>query len=134
MEIAWTPALAVGVEEIDAQHRELFERAGRLIEAVQAKKPRELGALINYLHVYAVAHFGAEEELMRARGFPGYVRHKAEHDRFTRDLLGLADEYERRGAQAFVSTRASRWLETWLRDHVSGTDAELARFLARKTG
>jgi hemerythrin len=66
---------------------------------------------------------------MRAQGFPGYHRHKAEHDRFIADLLVLAEELDDRGPTAFLSVKTSAWLSDWLRAHVSGTDAEMARFL-----
>src|SRR5512138_2619963 len=105
--LEWTQALSVGVEEIDAQHRELFRRAARLLEGIQGGEPEELGQLIDFLYRYAVEHFGAEEEHMRRTRFPGYLRHKAEHDRFAADLLGLAREHERKGAGAFVALKAS---------------------------
>jgi hemerythrin len=131
--LEWTPALAVGVEEIDGQHRELFRRAALLVEGIHAGRPDELGALLDFLYRYAVEHFGAEEEHMRATGFAGYTRHKAEHDRFASDLLALARDYERMGAGAFVSLKASHWLGKWLKDHVSGTDSELGKFLVRRS-
>ncbi len=137
MPIQWTPALSVGVDELDAQHRELFQRAAKLLEAMQGKKAKgvkELGGLLDYLHLYAVEHFGLEEEFMRERKFPGYLRHKAEPDRFVTDLLALADEHKKKGDHAFVATRASKWLSSWLEEHVSGTDAELGRFLAKRAG
>lgn len=134
MKLEWTQALSVGVEEIDAQHRELFRRAATLLEGIHRGEPEELGALLDFLHRYAVEHFGAEEEHMRASAFPGYARHKAEHDRFASDLLALARDHERSGAGAFVSLRASHWLSTWLKEHVSGTDAELGKFLVKRTG
>ncbi len=131
--LEWTPALSVGIEEIDAQHRELFRRAARLLDGIQGGAPEELGQLVLFLQQYAVEHFGAEEEQMRRTRFPGYARHKAEHDRFVSDLLALAREHERRGAVAFMSLKVSHWLTEWLREHVSGTDAELGRFLVRRT-
>jgi hemerythrin len=133
MRLQWTPALAVGIEEVDAQHRELFRRAGRLLESLHEGSPEALGPVIDFLHEYAVLHFGAEEEAMRASGFPGYVRHKAEHDRFIRDLLGLSKESKKRGAGALVALKVGQWLGEWLRQHVSGTDMEMARFLARRS-
>ncbi len=132
-ELEWTQALSVGVDEIDAQHQELFRRAARLLDRIHAGEPEELGGLLDFLYRYAVEHFGAEEEHMRRTRFPGYARHKAEHDRFASDLLALAREHERRGAGAFISLKASHWLTRWLKEHVSGTDAELGRFLVRRT-
>jgi hemerythrin len=133
MALQWTPALAVGVEEIDDQHRELFRRAGKLLEGLHRGEPEEIGGLVDFLHEYAVRHFGAEETLMREARFSGYLRHKAEHDRFISDLLALSREHERKGPGAFLSLQVSHWLAQWLKGHVSGTDAELGRFLQRRT-
>jgi hemerythrin len=133
MELEWTEALSVGLEEIDAQHRELFRRARQLLEGLRAGEPKQIGPLVDFLHEYVIDHFGAEESLMRATEYPGYPRHKAEHDRFIGDLLALADEYEERGPGAFLAVKASAWLSAWLRAHLSGTDSEMARFVRRKT-
>lgn len=133
MTLQWTPALAVGVDEIDDQHRELFRRASRLLEGLKKGEPEEIGALIEFLYEYAVTHFGAEEDFMREARYPGYVRHKAEHDRFISDLLALASEHDRKGAGAFMALKVNHWLVQWLKEHVSGTDAELGKYLARRT-
>ncbi len=129
MALQWTSALSLGLAETDSQHQELFRRAARLLDGLRSGVPEEIGGLIDFLHEYAVVHFGAEEAAMRAAGYPGYIRHKAEHDRFIGDLVALAKEHERRGSGAFIALKVSRWLTEWLGDHVSGTDAEMARFL-----
>lgn len=131
MPLEWSPALSVGIEEIDGQHRELFRRAGRLLDAVREGHAAEIGELVQYLHEYAVTHFGAEEAAMREARYQGYVRHKTEHDRFIADLLDIPEERDDRG-DAFVAPWLDRWLAAWLRSHVSGTDAEFGRFLARR--
>lgn len=133
MALRWTQALSVGVEEIDEQHRELFRRAENLLEGLRRGEPEEIGSLVDFLHAYAVTHFGAEEAHMRERRFPGYARHKAEHDAFISDLLALARERDRSGSGAFFALRVNHWLSGWLERHVSRTDAELGRFLARQS-
>jgi hemerythrin len=132
MPLEWSPSLSIGVEEIDAQHRELFRRAGRLLQEIRSGDREEIVELVDYLHRYAVTHFGAEESAMRDAGYPGYDRHKAEHDRFIEDLLEIAVENEERGS-ASVAPRLEEWLGGWLRDHVSRTDGELGRFLAGRS-
>jgi hemerythrin len=135
MGIAWTPALAIGIEDIDDQHRELFARAERFSAAVQAgASEREVGELLDFLHAYAVWHFGLEEAWMRDADFPGYLPHKSEHDRFAADLLALAKEHDRVGPSAFLALRVSAWLGRWLEAHLSGTDAEMGRFLQQRAG
>ena len=130
MPLEWTPALSVGIEEIDDQHQELFRRAGRLVEGIRRGDPEEIDELVDYLHRYAVSHFGAEELAMRAASYPSYARHKAEHDRFIADLLELSIENEESGG-AFVAVKIDHWLSGWLRDHVSRVDAELGGYLSR---
>ncbi len=133
MPLQWTPALSVGVDEIDDQHRELFRRAARLLDGLKKGEPEEIGGLIDFLYEYAVTHFGAEEDFMRQSRYPGYLRHKAEHDRFISDLLALASEHDRKGPGAFMALKVNHWLVQWLTQHVSGTDRELGNHLARRT-
>lgn len=129
--LEWTPLLSVGHEDLDAQHRELFRRAGEVILGVRAGRGVELAGLIEFLHEYAVGHFAFEEERMRESAFPGYLRHCAEHARFLEDLLEVADEHERNGRDTRLGAKLSDWLSEWMRRHVEGIDSELGRHLAR---
>jgi hemerythrin len=133
MTLDWTPALSVGVPEIDDQHRELFRRAARLLEGLRRGEADEVGPLVEFLHRYAAAHFAAEEATMRATRYRGYARHKTEHDHFITELRALSREYGERGPAAFTAVKASHWLATWLEEHVCGTDAELGRFLSARS-
>jgi hemerythrin len=132
--LKWTPALAVGIEEIDAQHQELFARAARFVAALETTDRQEVGILLSYLRMYAITHFGAEEATMREAAYPAYPAHKAEHDRFVKDLLAMSDEHERRGGPGLNKMRVGGWLTRWLHEHVSSTDTALARYLVGRTG
>ncbi len=127
-----TPTVApVDPLELEAHHSELKRRAVELVDAVH-QGAGDLARHVEFLQEYAVSHFGAEEEHMRAAGYPGYVRHQAEHDRFLEDLLALSAEFERDGAQAFEALGAEKWLGAWLERHVGGTDAEFTRWAAAR--
>jgi hemerythrin len=133
MTIQWTNALAVGLPEIDGQHQELFRRAGQLLDALEAGQRTEVVELVEFLHSYAVTHFGLEETWMRETLYPGYVRHKAEHDRFVADLAMLARDLDTKGRRSVAPFLLGRWLAQWLKEHVSGTDRELGRYLAKRS-
>jgi hemerythrin len=131
--IAWTPALAVGIEQIDAQHRELFRRAELFLSGIESCSRHEIGVLLSYLRFYVVNHFGSEEEWMRELEYPDYAEHKRKHDRFLKDLLVLSEENERFEAPGLSPLRVATWLNTWLTDHVGRADCELAAwFLSRR--
>ncbi|MHB9035807.1 MAG: hemerythrin domain-containing protein, partial [Armatimonadota bacterium] len=58
MAVQWTPDLAVGVREIDDQHRELFKRVNDLLEAMSKGKGRdEIAKVVAFLGNYVVTHF-----------------------------------------------------------------------------
>ena len=132
MAIRWTKALSVGIASIDEQHKELFRRAKAFLDGIEGRSRQDIGILLSYLRAYAVTHFGEEEEAMRTSGFPGYDRHKAQHDRFLKDLLALSREPDRRGGKGVAAGDLGTFLRKWLHEHVSVTDAEMARYLVSR--
>jgi hemerythrin len=129
MTIQWTQALAVGHDEIDAQHQELFRRLGRLLDAMLKGDTTEIARLFDFLGTYVVEHFGAEERLMRESAFPGFAVHKAAHERFVRDYQELRKVFDSNGASSAVTIRTKTWIVDWLKAHIAGTDQQLARHL-----
>jgi hemerythrin len=127
--LKWTPALAIGIDEIDEQHQELFRRAERFVASLETADRQEIGILLSYLRMYCVTHFGAEEAWMRDVRYEGYTEHKAEHDRFVKDILRMSDEHERRGGTGLEAVRIRSYLSRWLEEHVTRTDSAFARFL-----
>jgi hemerythrin len=132
MVTGWTPALALGNEEIDAQHDELFRRAAKLLEAMASGDRAGVAQLFELLGAYAADHFAAEERLMMESQFPGYNVHKAAHQRFIRDYQSLRRLHETSGAAAAVAIKARTWLVEWLQNHVGTTDQQLGRHLQGK--
>jgi len=130
MALVWTQALAVGVEEIDEQHRELFRRVDRLLEAASGGLG-EVGPLIAFLREYVARHFASEERYMDEQAYPGRAAHQAEHRRFADDLAALESELESNGPGGDVSARLHRQVGDWLRGHILVTDLALGRFVRR---
>jgi hemerythrin len=130
--IAWTPALAVGIEEIDAQHKELFRAADAFLTGLESSGRDDVTDLLSYLRSYAVSHFGEEEGWMREFSYPEYGSHKTLHDRFLRDLEALTVEHGD-GGPGLEPMRVATWLGRWLIDHVSASDTKLARFIVSRS-
>lgn len=63
--IEWTPALEVGLEEMDRQHRQLVKILNELHQAMQAGgRQRDLMRVMDELLQYTKYHFSTEERLM----------------------------------------------------------------------
>jgi hemerythrin len=132
MPIPWTPALAIGVPEIDQQHQELFIRIERLVRGITRGDREEVGRLLEFLEQYVYRHFGDEERWMIRSAYPEYARHKSEHERFIRDYEHMKREYAEKGPTVLTGMRMNNWIAEWLKGHISRSDTELGRYLATK--
>jgi len=131
MAIEWTPKLSVGVEKIDAQHRELFRKVNELLAAMGAHRGMAtLEETLRFLRAYTAQHFAEEARMLRAARYPQLAEHLAMHDDFVRDFDVLAADLARNGATSHLTIRASNLLCDWLREHVSGADKAYGAFLA----
>jgi hemerythrin len=131
MALMWTDALAVGVPEIDEQHRELFRRVDRLLEAGLGTDAGEVSRMLAFLDEYVATHFEWEERFMREARYPGYAAHQAEHAQFVEQLRTLDREQADRGMTPDLAGRLNHMVGDWLRSHVGVTDKAVGRFIGR---
>ncbi len=126
----WNENLAIGVEQIDNQHRELFARFERLLEACHEGQGREeLKRVLDFLAEYVHEHFAAEEEFMSSRGYEGLVAHQGEHEVFRGKLTDLRQIYQDKGAGMDLLITTNATVLDWIIQHVRKTDRGMARAL-----
>lgn len=127
----WTKELAVGVDEIDVQHQELFRRLDELIRAVDAHAGKDaVVPMLEFLTRYTLEHFEAEARVMKERAYPRSVFHNTQHRVFLLDLKLLREDYGKFGETSALALALKQRVASWLRDHVMTVDKELGRFLA----
>ena len=130
MFVVWNEELATGNEEIDSQHKELFRRFNNLQSACkQGKGLDELSNLFTFLDEYVRSHFVLEELLQIAHDYPGYLKHKEEHDGFARNLRKLEEQLKTKGTTSALLNQTSMAIANWLTRHFTWTDKDLADFL-----
>ncbi len=128
--IEFDPVLLTGVDEIDAQHRELFVRIGALLDASRSgQSGQEVVRLLEFLGSYVVEHFGAEERLMVASAYPKIQLHREEHRQFLAELEILRNELKSEGPTRLFVIRVGNRVTQWLREHIYRTDRLLAEWL-----
>jgi hemerythrin len=124
--VEWSPALSLGIDEIDAQHQALIDLINALHEVVRAGRPREqqldaLGRLAEYTKI----HFAVEESLMRILGYPDYERHKGQHEGLIRSMIDLQRRLA--GGEAPIDAPLMDHLKHWLLDHIVQSDRQYSR-------
>lgn len=68
MILNWDNSLSVGNDNIDNQHKELFYRLNKLLEAMKEGKGKsEVINTLDFLEVYVIKHFNYEEEIQKEK-------------------------------------------------------------------
>jgi hemerythrin len=132
--LQWSSALSLGVPDLDAQHRELFERVDRLLDAMLHGDRAEAPQLAAFLREHVVLHFAAEEQLMEDLCYREAARHAAEHQAFAASMIELDASFRTRGATAELVLRLEQEVVAWLRDHVYVADVALGRYIHATLG
>jgi len=128
--VGWTPALSVGVEMIDEQHKTWFDKAEKLFEAGRNRQAKEyIGELLEFLDSYTKKHFADEEEYMLSINYPGYEAQKKAHDSFIEKLAQLKEEYNSSGGNLLVIINANKMVIDWLTNHISIMDRKIGEFV-----
>jgi hemerythrin len=125
---------ALGIEEIDLQHRELVEMINDAYDAAAAGTATTEGLreLVERMAAYAEKHFATEEDWMRETGYEAAEGHGSYHAAF----VDKAQEY----LAALCAGRAPRpeevfrYLADWLSAHILEVDLAFGRWLKATRG
>jgi len=127
--IKWNLDLAVGIEEIDAEHQQLIKQLNDLLAACFAGQgPAVLGKTLCELQKYTREHFAHEEDIMHKNGFPGLQEHRNLHAELVSELDDLIEQFEV-GADHELSNKTMQFLEDWLLHHILIEDKKIGRYM-----
>ena len=107
--ITWSAKYQTGHTNVDTQHQELFRMVNTLHDGITAGKGRDvMEKTLDDLASYVVKHFKTEESLMVKQGYPDYARHKAIHDKLTKDAVDIITGYK--SGKIILSQTLSKFL------------------------
>jgi len=123
MAIQWTENLAVGILEIDNQHKELFDRINVLFEACNQGKGRaQIERTIAFLEEYVETHFTAEEQYMLKTRYPDRGSHQRQHGVFRKNLSDIKRQLVEEGPGIHLIILTNHMVIDWLKNHIRTLD------------
>lgn len=122
----WGPHLAIGVQEIDAQHREIIRPLAALDAALARGDTGAVALTVQVLSRYAVYHFQTEEGWMRRNRYPRLREHMARHDALVADLVSLTFDLGADPDSALMRMCAGNVVAA-LQEHINVEDQRLAQ-------
>lgn len=121
----WREGFSTDVEEIDRQHKKLFEIGSRLYDIVSLKDDcdhyDEIMEILDELREYTIYHFGFEENLMQQVEYTNYENHKIEHDFFVKKLARL-EKSDLDNEQSEAMMKMVSFVADWISSHILKTD------------
>lgn len=127
----WKERYKVGVDMIDTQHKELFDRTEKLIHIIgsenAASRSRECVEAITFLKNYAAKHFAEEEEYQLSISYGDIDKHKSLHRVFTSTVLKSEQKLIDANFNIPVLKEFAGFLTSWLTYHVVGVDQKLRK-------
>jgi len=124
----WRSEYEIGVESIDAQHKELFERVELLLKAVREKSD-SAAETFDFMKKYTAMHFRDEESAMASAAYPEARAHAEEHASFAKRLQAMEAEHARLPSSPWLTLNLAVELGHWLRDHILEKDRAFGKFL-----
>jgi len=89
--LIWRPAYLCGEQDIDREHEELFRLANVLLDVTMGRdaQPEQFDKAFDALLSHVAAHFSHEEEILRARHYPGLDEHAKLHQQLLQRAADL---------------------------------------------
>ncbi len=130
--IEWKPEYALGIEDIDNQHKFFINLINRLSGELRDVNCKDhASAIIKELNAYAHFHFISEENLMRNAGYPMLKEHKVLHlkllDKLSTEELVLDFEFTKQRAEEIIE-----FLSHWFLYHTVNEDRVYADYIHSK--
>lgn len=123
--IKWKEEYKIGVEQIDNQHKRLFEIAdeayGILLDKYSIDKYDRIVEVINELKDYTVFHFRSEEDYMKKINYPGLSSQKKVHDEFIEKINSVDLEQIDENQDKYIMEILD-FVLNWIEQHILKMD------------
>ncbi|SHH85081.1 hemerythrin [Sporobacter termitidis DSM 10068] len=127
--MTWRDSFALGIPQIDKQHRELCDQIDKLFEAgSRGKGADEVMNVLSFLESYTIRHFADEEQLQLQIKYPQYQQHKAKHAEFVAKIAKMKKEATEKGVNVALVISLNQMISNWLIEHIKSVDADYAKY------
>ena len=134
----WKEEYKVGIELIDSQHKELFEKLEGFIIIARDKeiswedRLEKVQESLDFLKGYVEFHFDEEEKLQEEIGYPDIEEHKIAHKDFKAGINSYVKMFEEGEFTEEKIQEFSAKLMTWLIMHVGYMDQRIGKYMKEK--
>lgn len=128
--IEWKDEYSIGVDDIDEQHKKLFEIANRAYRLLKndmiTDKYDQITDIFGELLDYTEYHFGFEEKYMTSIGYKKFLSHKVIHDDFVERVKNVDLKQVDNDQDKYLMDLLD-FVVNWISDHIMVQDKAITR-------
>ena len=129
--IPWEDKFALGINEIDEQHKKMLSIINKLYDLFEDLKNNdqiEIDKVIKEMADYAIYHFATEEKYFAMFGYEKAEEHIQIHNQYRAKIDDWRNKYEEtRDEKIFFEI--SSFLHDWWIWHINNTDRDYVPFM-----
>ena len=123
----WSPSLSIGVETLDADHRELIDHLNALeVEIGGTARHDAVAEILDALIARTEAHFRHEEAMMTREEYPEAEHHKLIHQALIEEIRQFRKDHL---AGTEIGPEIAEFIKRWLISHIIESDKHLGGYL-----
>lgn len=136
----WKDRYCIGVERIDQQHKELFNRVYEFLKIANAKEKKwedgleKVKETLAFMQEYVIYHFKDEEMVMEELNYPEIETHKKIHKNFKADVTSYVDKLKAGDFNEELVQEFAGKIMTWLIFHVGKEDQQIGKYVEQQKG
>ncbi|AEF16463.1 MULTISPECIES: bacteriohemerythrin [Thermoanaerobacterium] len=123
--ITWKEDFRLGIDEIDKQHKRLFDIANEAYDLLKNEfaidKYDHIVEIIKELKDYTIYHFDYEEDYMKSIGFKKLLSHKVLHDDFKEKINNIDLDKIDQNQDEYIKDILN-FLVDWIEKHILKDD------------
>ncbi|MDI3310130.1 MAG: bacteriohemerythrin [Thermoanaerobacterium sp.] len=123
--ITWKEDFRLGIDEIDKQHKRLFDIANEAYDLLKNEftidKYDHIVDIIKELKDYTIYHFDYEENYMKSIGFKKLLSHKVLHDDFKEKINNIDLDKIDQNQDEYIKDILN-FLVDWIEKHILKDD------------
>lgn len=134
--LVWLDAFAIGVPEIDADHRLLIDDAAVIVELIRTARPwPDVESRAQLMARRCGEHFRREEAILERDGYRALAAHRQEHARIEAEIQAVLPRLAAGGDEPTPAMiEAGLYFRTMLIDHLLRHDLAYKSHLLYRRG
>ena len=127
--ITWNEKFEIGIEEIDEQHKSLFNYINDLEECIRdgEYEGNRIEIIFNFFQLFCATHFSLEETCMIKHACPVYEKNKKAHANFLSYYKKFRVTYKTAINKLGLLEEFHGVLIKWLASHIMTIDMQLKK-------